>query len=65
MSRASIPVDAETKQRLRERKRDDETFDDFLRRVALADERIEAGAWTDAEAEAAKEAIRNARQSWD
>ena len=65
MADTSIPVDADTKQRLRERKRDDETFDEFLRRVVLADDGIDAGAWSDTEAEAAKELIRESRRNWD
>ena len=65
MADTSIPVDADTKQRLRERKRDDETFDEFLRRVVLVDDGIDAGAWSDTEAEAAKELIRESRRNWD
>jgi hypothetical protein len=64
MSRTSIPVDATTKERLDRLKRDDETWDEFLARVTVTEEPIEAGAWSDDEAEQAKESIRNARENW-
>ncbi|MFB6194446.1 MAG: hypothetical protein ABEI75_05215 [Halobaculum sp.] len=40
MSRTTIPVERETKERLAEEKRDDETWDDLLRRLST-DEPIE------------------------
>ena len=64
MSRTSIPVDSETKERLSRLKRNDETWDEFLQRVAVPEEPIEAGAWSDEEAERAKESIRNSRENW-
>ena len=64
MSRTSIPVDDATKALLDELKRDDETWDDFLRRVAAREEPIVAGAWSDAEADRAKERIRDSRENW-
>ena len=64
MSRTSIPVDAATKQRLDRLKRDDETWDEFLERVTATEEPIEAGAWSDEEAERAKESIRKSRENW-
>lgn len=64
MSRTSIPVDAATKKRLDRLKRDDETWDEFLERVTAEEERIEAGAWSDEEAERAKESIRRSRENW-
>ncbi|RJX43361.1 hypothetical protein DM826_07065 [Halonotius aquaticus] len=64
MSRTSIPVDATTKERLDDLKRDDETWDEFLHRVTTTEEPIEAGAWSDEEADRAKESIRNARENW-
>jgi len=45
-------------------KRDDETWDEFLERVTSDEEPIEAGAWTDDEAEQAMEKIRQSRKSW-
>jgi len=64
MSRTSIPVDATTKERLDELKRDDETWDEFLQRVTTDEQPIEAGAWSDETADRAKESIRNARENW-
>ena len=64
MSRTSIPVDSETKERLSRLKLDDETWDEFLERVAVPEEPIEPGAWSDEEAERAKESIRKSRENW-
>lgn len=64
MSRTSIPVDETTKDRLDKLKRDDETWDEFLQRVTSDEEPIEAGAWSDEEAERAKEKIRESRENW-
>lgn len=64
MSRTSIPVDDATKALLDELKRDDETWDEFLRRVAAREEPIEPGAWSDAEADRAKGKIRDSREHW-
>ena len=64
MSRTSIPVDSETKERLSRLKRNDETWDEFLKRVAVPEELIEAGAWSDEEAERVKESIRKSRENW-
>jgi hypothetical protein len=64
MSRTSIPVDTTTKERLDRLKRDDETWDEFLERVTATEEPIEAGAWSDEQAERAKESIRNSRENW-
>lgn len=64
MSRTSIGVDAETKERLDRMKRDDETWDAFLERVTATEEPIEAGAWSDEEAERAMESIRESRRNW-
>lgn len=64
MSRTSIPVDESTKQWLDRLKRDDETWDEFLKRVTATEEPIEAGAWSDEDAERAKESIRKSRANW-
>ena len=64
MSRTSIPVDAATKKRLDRLKRDDEMWVEFLRRITATEEPIEAGAWSDEEADRAKDAIRDARENW-
>jgi hypothetical protein len=64
MSRTSIPVDASTKEHLDRLKRDDETWDEFLERITATEEPIQAGAWSDEEAERAKESIRKSRENW-
>jgi predicted CopG family antitoxin len=64
VSRTSIPVDESTKRRLDRLKREDETWDEFLERVTRTEEPIEAGAWSDEEAERAKESIRESRKDW-
>lgn len=64
MSRTSIPVDSTTKERLDQLKRDNETWDEFLQRVTANDQPIQAGAWSDEEADQAKEAIRESRENW-
>jgi hypothetical protein len=64
MSRTSIPVDSTTKERLDRLKRDDETWDEFLKRVTATEEPIEAGAWSDETADRAKESIRKSRENW-
>jgi len=45
-------------------KRDDETWDEFLERITADEEPIEAGAWSDEEADRAMEKIRQSRESW-
>ena len=64
MSRTSIPVDSATKERLDGLKQADETWDEFLQRVTATEQPIEAGAWSDEEAERAKESIRKSRENW-
>lgn len=64
MGRTSIPVDSSTKERLDRLKRDDETWDEFLERITATEEPIEAGAWSDEEAQQAKESIRKSRENW-
>ena len=64
MSRTSIPVDSTTKERLDRLKRDNETWDEFLERITATEEPIEAGVWSDEQAEKAKSAIRKSRENW-
>jgi len=64
MGRTSIPVDESTKQRLDRLKRDDETWDEFLQRITATEEPIEAGAWSNEDAERAKDSIRKSRANW-
>jgi len=61
MSRTSIPVDSETKDRLDGLKRDDETWDEFLQRITSDEDPINFGAWDDEKADEAMERIRDGR----
>jgi predicted CopG family antitoxin len=64
MGRTSIPVDSETKERLDELKREDETWDEFLRRVASDDEPIQKGFLSEDGAEEVKKNIEKSRESF-
>jgi predicted transcriptional regulator len=64
MSRTSIPVDSETKERLDELKRDDETWDQFLERTTLSAEPIQKGFLSERGAEEAKKNIKKSRESF-
>lgn len=64
MSRTSIPVDSATKERLDRLRRDDETWDEFFQRITAIEQPIEAGAWSDEEADQAKEFIQKSRKNW-
>jgi len=64
MSRTSIPVDSSTKERLDELKRDGETWDEFLRRIASDDEPIQQGDLSDEALETIEKNIEKSRQSF-
>jgi hypothetical protein len=64
MSRTSIPVDSSTKERLDELKRDDETWDEFLRRIASDDEPIQQGDLSDEALAAIEDNIEKSRRSF-
>jgi predicted CopG family antitoxin len=63
MSRTSIPIDTDTKDRLDEAKRENETWDEFLLRVvASTGEGMSPGTLSDKEAEDAMEIVREGRE---
>ncbi|PSP85617.1 hypothetical protein BRC96_02490 [Halobacteriales archaeon QS_6_64_34] len=63
MSRTSIPIDTDTKDRLDEAKRENETWDEFLLRVvASTGEGMSPGTLLDKEAENAMEIVREGRE---
>ena len=64
MSRTSIPVDETTKERLDALKRDDETWDEFLCRVASEDEPIQRGDLSSEALDAIEENIKKSRKSF-
>jgi len=61
----SIRVTDETKRKLSKLKRDDETWDEFLDRLANNEEPINVGAWSDEDAERARDAVDRSRESFE
>lgn len=61
----SIRVSEDTKRKLERLKREDETFDDLLDRLASDEEPIEVGAWSEERADRAREAVERSRESFD
>lgn len=60
----SIRVSEATKEKLERLKRDDESFDELLVRLAGEREPVDVGAWSGEEAAAAREAIARSRESF-
>lgn len=61
----SIRVSDDTKEKLERLKRNDETWDEFLGRLADHEEPIKIGAWSEEEAERARDAISRSRESFE
>ncbi|WP_435158857.1 DUF7557 family protein [Haladaptatus sp. DFWS20] len=61
----SIRVSDETKRMLKSLKRDEETFDELLERLAQSEKPIDIGAWDKEDAERAREAVKRSRESFD
>lgn len=61
----SIRVSDETKRKLTRLKRDDETWDEFLSRLADDEEPINVGAWSAEDADRARDAIERSRESFE
>lgn len=61
----NIRVTEETKEEFSRLKREDETWDEFLRRLADGKEPVDIGAWSDDEADRAREAVERSRESFD
>jgi len=61
----SIRVSDETKRKLTRLKRDDETWDEFLSRLADDEEPINVGAWSEEDADRARDAIERSRESFE
>jgi Uncharacterized ACR, COG1753. len=57
----SIRVSDDTKQMLESLKREDETFDELLERLAQSEKPINIGTWSEEQADRAREAI---ERSW-
>lgn len=61
----SIRVDDETKERLERLKHEDETWSEFLDRLATEAGSMEAGAWEGTDkAEKARDAVKRSRESF-
>ncbi|PSP78081.1 hypothetical protein BRC81_08485 [Halobacteriales archaeon QS_1_68_20] len=60
----SIRVSERTKDKLARLKREDETWDEFLGRLANEEEPINVGAWSQEKADRAREAIEESRESF-
>lgn len=61
----SIRVSEDTKELLERLKRDDETFDELLHRLASDEQPVNVGAWSGEEADRAREAVRRSRESFE
>ena len=60
----SIRVSDDTKTMLESLKRDDETFDELLERLAQSEKPINVGAWSEEKADSAREAVKRSRESF-
>jgi predicted CopG family antitoxin len=60
----SIRVSEQTKDKLSRLKREEETWDEFLSRLANEEEPINIGAWSDEKADRAREAVKESRESF-
>ena len=60
-----IRVSDDTKQMLERLKRQDETFDELLKRLVRSEHPIDIGAWSEEDAERARAAVKRSRESFD
>lgn len=61
----SIRVSEETKAKLDRLKRDDESFDELLDRLATDEEPIDIGSWDSETADRARDAVSQSRESFE
>jgi predicted CopG family antitoxin len=61
----SIRVNDDTKEMLESLKREDETFDELLERLAQSEKPINIGAWGEEDADRAREAVKRSRESFE
>jgi len=61
----SIRVSDDTKEMLERLKREDETFDELLERLAQHEKPINIGAWSEDQADRAREAVERSRESFE
>ena len=61
----SIRVSDDTKRMLESLKREGETFDELLERLAQSERPIAIGAWSEEEADRARETVERSRESFE
>jgi len=61
----SIRVSDDTKSKLERLKRDDETFDELIDRLADSEQPVNIGVWDDETAERARERVKESRESFE
>ncbi|MEE6209765.1 antitoxin VapB family protein [Salarchaeum sp. III] len=61
----TLRVSDETKELLERLKHDDETFDELLERLAQREKPINVGAWSEDQADRARNAVKRSRESFD
>jgi len=61
----SIRVTDDTKKMLESLKRDDETFDELLERLAQTEKPINIGAWSAEDADRTRDAVKRSRESFE
>ena len=61
----SLRVSEETKAILERLKREDETFDELLERLAKSEQPIDVGAWSEERANRARAAVKRSRESFE
>lgn len=64
MSRTTISIQDTTKDRLERLKRDDESFDELLRRLAGDEQPVEVGRWDEEDLERGMEAREKSKESF-
>jgi len=62
---STIRVSDNTKELLNRLKQENETYDDLLARLARESNTMNAGVWDDEQAEAAREVLKQSRQSFE
>ena len=60
----SIRVTDETKDKLSRLKKESETWDEFLARLADEEDPVNVGSWSDDEAERARDAVERSRENF-
>lgn len=61
----SIRVTDETKRMLESLKREDESFDELLERLAQSERPINIGAWSEEDTDRSREAVERSRKSFE